>query len=172
MQSHTLGDGLLGSRSSNMPNVSKLKRLIGTCHTMEVSMGGVSVQSLIDTGSMVTTITESYFNAHFAPLRDGDLKNCEWLGLKAANGLEIPYLGYVELDVMILGTCMPGMGILVVKDPLDVQMREKKESTPGVSGMNVLNEYYYTLFAQYGPSLFQAPQVQSAAPALRQALRH
>ena len=79
MQSHTLGDGLLGSLSSNVPNVSKLARLIGTCHTMEVSMGGVSVQSLIDTGSMVTTITESYFNTHFAPLRDSGLQKCEVL---------------------------------------------------------------------------------------------
>lgn len=135
-------------------------------------MGGVPVQSLLDTGSMVTTITESCFNARFAQLRHGGLQKCEWLGLKAANGLEIPYLGYVELDITILGKCMPRMGILVVKDSSDSQMSDKKRTTPGVLGMNVINEYYYELFEQYGTSLFQAPQVQLAAPALRRALRH
>ena len=56
-------------------------------------MGGVTVPCLIDTGSMVTTITESFFQEHFHHLQK---KDCKWLGLKAANGLDIPYIGYIE----------------------------------------------------------------------------
>jgi len=41
------------------PLANNLRPLIGTCHVVEVQMGGVMVKCLLDTGSMVTTITES-----------------------------------------------------------------------------------------------------------------
>lgn len=63
---------------------------------------------------MVSTITESFFLQHF---KTGSLQACRWLQLKAANGLAIPYLGYLELDVFLCGRDIPGCGILVVKDP-------------------------------------------------------
>lgn len=47
------------------------------------------------------------------------LQECGWLGLKAANGLKIPYLGYIELGITIYGKCMPCRGILVVPDSAD-----------------------------------------------------
>ena len=51
-------------------------------------MGGVSVPSLLDTGSMVTTMSESFFRNYF---KEAELKETSnWLYLKAANGLEIP----------------------------------------------------------------------------------
>lgn len=31
----------------------------------------------------------------------------EWLQITAANGLEIPYMGYVELDVEAIGLTIP-----------------------------------------------------------------
>lgn len=34
---------------------------MGTCPVLSVIMGGVAVPCLIDTGSMVTTVTESFF---------------------------------------------------------------------------------------------------------------
>lgn len=66
---------------------------------MDVYMGGVCVPSMIDTGSMVTIITESFFKEHFECRGEDVLKECGWLSLKAANGLSIPYLGYLEVDV-------------------------------------------------------------------------
>jgi len=38
------------------------------------------------------------------------------LALKAADGLDIPYVGYLELDIQVLGRTFPGRGVLVVKD--------------------------------------------------------
>lgn len=62
-------------------------------------MGGVMVPCLVDTGSMVSTVTESFFLEHFAPWGADRLQSCHWLRLQAANGLAIPYIGYLELDV-------------------------------------------------------------------------
>ena len=127
------------------------------------------VPCLIDTGSMVTTVTESFFYKHFSHLQK---KDCKWLGLKAANGLDIPYSGYIELDIFVLGQRIPGRGILIVRDPPNVALQDRKVATPGILGMNVLSECYRVLFEQHGAQLFHSPPVKSAAPAALRALRH
>ena len=87
--------------------------LVAPCPKVNVSVGDVPVKLLLDTGSVATTIVESFYLQHFrtAP------RSCCWLQLRAANGLEIPYVGYVELDVTVFGKAVPQRGILVVKDP-------------------------------------------------------
>lgn len=73
---------------------------------------------------MVTTVTQAFFDQYLKPQTNEQLRSCNWRHLTAANGLDIPYLGYVELDVEVLGTVLPQMGILVVKDAPDpVSMR-------------------------------------------------
>lgn len=161
-----LEGGFSGSNSNN------LSMLVGNCPVVDVTMGGVEVKCLLDTGSMVTTITESCFNAHFANVPQGSLRDCGWLGLKAANGLDIPYIGYLELDITILGKCMPRRGILVVHDAPDPHMKSQKAVIPGVLGMNVITGFYHELFEQHGSNLFDTLPVQAAAPGWRRALRH
>lgn len=142
---------------------------MNNCPVLEVKFGDVVISSLLDTGSMVTTITESCYNKHFAHLENVPLHDCSWLDLRAGNGLKLPYLGYLELDITVLGNCMPSMGIFVVKDH---QMQYKKFKTPAVLGMNIIKGFYQELFQQHGASLFDIPSVQDSAPGWRQALRH
>lgn len=63
--------------------------------------------------SMVLTISESFFQQNF----QDQLWSCHWLELRAANGLEIPYCGYLEPVVEVLGCVIPGHGELVGHDP-------------------------------------------------------
>lgn len=128
-------------------------------------MGGVVVKCLVDTGSMVSTITEAFFKEHFQALGQEQLRSCGWLQLKAANGLDIPYRGYLELDVEVLGKVLPSMGILVVQDTLDTATREKKNAVPGLVGMNILRGCLQEMFCQEGPRLFTSPSM-SSVPAL------
>ena len=92
-----------------------------------MKLGGVHVRCLLDSGSQVSTITESFFNKHFRPRRSKLLDTNQWLTLTAANGLEIPYIGYLELDFEAQGVTIPQRGILVVRDPPDPQSRARKE---------------------------------------------
>ena len=117
---------------------------VGICPVAIVSMGGVEVRCLIDTGSQVSTITESCFRRYIAR-EDVDLESCGWLKLTAANGLSIPYVGYVELDVTCMGRTIPRRGILIVCDSPDAEQRAHKEKCPGVLGMNVLGEFNMAL---------------------------
>ena len=84
-----------GVRSGSCSDVqvnAEYECLVGRCPTVDVLLREVPVRCLLDTGSNVSTITESFFEQHFHPT----LKTCEWLALSAANGLGIPYLGNFE----------------------------------------------------------------------------
>ena len=133
---------------------------------VDVVMSGVTVPCLVDTGSMVTTITESFFREQFAAWGDERLQSCHWLQLQAANGLAIPYLGYLELDVLICGKRVPRCGVLVVKDPVG-----PPSAAPGILGMNVLQRCYQELFGTHGRSLFGLPVVVHSPTPVIQALR-
>lgn len=104
---------------------------MSACPNIAVSMGGVSC--LVDTGSMVSTVNESFFTQHFEPWGLDKLKSCNWLKLSAANGLAIPYVGYLELDVQLCGRVILKRGILGVRDP-----PHSVHSVPGVLGINII----------------------------------
>ena len=112
-------------------------KLVANCPTLTV-MCGISIMCLIDTGSMVSTITEEIFHRHLQPLGSTMHLNIPFLRITAANGLEIPYVGYVEVDLNLDGIVLPQMGFLVVKDPVDMEYQKQKHEVPGILGMNVL----------------------------------
>ncbi len=37
-----------------------------------------------------------------------------WLKITAANGLDVPYLGYMELDAEVMGMTLPECGFLII----------------------------------------------------------
>ncbi|KAK0155373.1 hypothetical protein N1851_002277 [Merluccius polli] len=82
-------------------------KLIATCPHLDIIIGEVVVPCLVDTGSMVSTVTESFFRQHFEIWDQEKLRSCHWLQLRAANGLPIPYLGYLELEVELCGKLLP-----------------------------------------------------------------
>ncbi|CAI5643241.1 unnamed protein product [Oreochromis niloticus] len=155
-----------GSGGGSEAVVSNPESLVSACPYMKVLMGGVWVPCLVDTGSMVSTITESFFREHFESCGLDRLRSCNWLKLSAANGLAIPYIGYFELDVHLCGKEITRRGVLVVRDPPQGTM-----SAPGVLGMNVIRECYHELFAQHGSSFFNCPPVVQAPILIQQALQ-
>ena len=112
---------------------SLLERTIGQCPTMNVTLKYVdkscSVNALIDTGSEVSTVTESWYNEHIG---GGISDTSNLLRIRAANGLEIPYVGYIEPDIDIDGNCLSNVGMLVIHDP-------PGSNTDCIIGCNVIN---------------------------------
>lgn len=159
---------LLSRSSVSLVSEGPGLNLMSSCPHLVVVMGGVSVLCLVDNGSMVSTITESCFCEYFEPWDQERLKTCQWLQLRAANGLSIPYIGYIELDVELCGKLVPKCGVLVVRDPPDGICAQ----APGVLAMNILGRCYQELFGQYGPSLFDSPSVLGASQVVFQVLQH
>lgn len=118
---------------------------------------------------MVTTVTESFFHQCIQPQVKEVMRPCDWLQLKAANGLAIPYLGYLELDLEVLGKVLPKIGVLVVKDAPDPITKQQKKSVPGLLGMNAIRSCYEELFQEHGQHLFQYPPVQTASKVWKRA---
>ncbi|CAC5375533.1 unnamed protein product [Mytilus coruscus] len=102
-----------------------------------MKIGDVVVSCILDTGSMVSTISESFFNkmlkSNFELHQDKS-----WLRLRAANGLDIPYVGYIETDVCLplFGETIKDRGILILKDSPGVN---RKDSS-GLIGMNIISQ--------------------------------
>ena len=87
------------SNGSNMDMSTVFEKAVRKCPVVTVQFSRVDVPCLIDSGSEVSPITEEFFNDHFCPQGKPVLPTGDWLRLIAANGLPIPYTGYLELDV-------------------------------------------------------------------------
>ena len=114
---------------------------MGQCPTTVLQLAGMDVPFVLDTGSMVTTLSSQFFHEYLAP-KVGPAQPCTWLRLRAANGLAIPYEGYIEVDVTIAGRPLPKMGILITSPE-----GASEGSVPGLLGMNII-QHCYDLFSQ------------------------
>ncbi|VDI48097.1 Hypothetical predicted protein [Mytilus galloprovincialis] len=127
--SRSVGAGTNGS--------SLVKKSVGSSPIVDMKIGDVVVSCILDTGSMVSTISESFFNkmlkSNFELHQDKS-----WLRLRAANGLDIPYVGYIETDVYLplFGETIKDRGILILKDSPGVN---RKDSS-GLIGMNIISQ--------------------------------
>lgn len=112
---------------------SIIDNVVGSCPEVNVRLGGVQVSCLIDTGAEVSTITESFFKEHLSQGREV-LNVSSYIRISASQGLEIPYVGYIELELNVLGSMFGGLGFLVVKDPVTITVQEWKNRVPGILG--------------------------------------
>ena len=112
--------------------------MVGQTPHVKAKFGGKEINCLIDTGSMVSTMSETFFNQHLKSTCSDPVDTTSWLVVKAANGLDIPYIGYVELDVEYEGQVVPSRAILIERDIAG--LAEKKRFAPGCIGMNILRE--------------------------------
>lgn len=110
--------------------------VVGGTPTVTAQMAGIKVECLVDTGSMVTLVTEAFYKQNLKSVCGKVQNSREMLNLRGANGLEIPYLGYLELDVVVGGVTVPRCGVLVLKDTAATVGRRRER--PGILGTNVL----------------------------------
>jgi len=141
VKSHTLTDSPSDSLEERQYIASKA---ISKCPEVEVLIEGVPCYCLIDTGSEVTTVTESFFNQYLKECTVRD--TTRWLKINAANSLQIPYIGYIEVDMQILGRPVNNIGVLVVKDCPPGSFSDNKKRVPGLIGSNVLKYIFESLY--------------------------
>lgn len=72
------------------------KGLIGNKCIGDVTVSGVKCNCLLDTGSQVTTISNSFYTEH---LSEQPIQPFNLLDVEGANGQSVPYLGYVEVSI-------------------------------------------------------------------------
>ncbi len=129
------------------------RKLTGRCPEATVSFAGAEALCLVDTGAEVSIVTETFFREKLLSrgLRLQD--PLDWMRITAANGTDMPYMGYVELDITVLGHTFHDMAVLVLHDLPETaarSMREYKSRVPGVVGNNILRRMFEQLKDSHG----------------------
>lgn len=76
--------------------------IASACPVAEVKVDDVDVKCLVDTGSQVTLFSENLCKELFESKQTHN-GNLPWLTLRAANGLNIPYVTYMVADFIVGG---------------------------------------------------------------------
>lgn len=105
-----------------------------------------------------------YNREYFAPWGLDRLQSCHWLQLRASNGLAIPYIGYLELDVTLCVKVFQ-VGYWWCETPPGASA-----SVPGILGINVIRRCYRELFGAHGVGLFSLLVVSQAPGSVLEAL--
>lgn len=133
------GPPTIGSQTAEFVTDTTNKALkesaFGDCWTVELTISGVKTTCLWDTGSEVTTITESHFRKHFG---EDELVSAQWVELTAANGLDIPVVGCLEADIECFGKPVCRTCVFILKDSHPDAQR--MNGLPGIVGMNIIND--------------------------------
>ena len=109
------------------------KKLVGACPTVKISINQSPLLATVDTGSQVSTVTESFFLDNLqGPLQ---IIPSKCFRLTAANGLVVPYIGYFLATVELNGQVLPDKGFLVIRDSSTT-----KSTAQCLLEMNILKE--------------------------------
>ena len=110
--------------------------------------------SLLDSGSQVTLICQSFFEQeilpHIKPSDGEKAKAHQLFQLTAANNGKLPVSMYVELDLDFLGNVVPKVEVLITKEPNELLESCHKTKLPGVVGWNLINLAYEVFVKNYG----------------------
>ena len=142
---------------------------VAPCPEININIKGKSTTSLLDSGSVVTLMNESYFKEHIKHHllpSSGMYNNSHNLfNLKGVEEGHVPLTRHFECDIEVGGQVVHRVGILVKKDKVPlVDSKGKKTRTPALVGSNLislaLNEFCKT-HGEECICLFECPIVIS-----------
>ncbi|KAJ8401402.1 hypothetical protein AAFF_G00386330 [Aldrovandia affinis] len=136
----------------------------GSCLTLDVLIDGVKTRCLLDTGSEVTTISAAYFQEQFEGKK---LSPANWIKLTAANGLDIPVIGYLYADIECMGEKVLGKCVFVLRDH---PINEAEKRVPGILGMNVLGDLRSLFSGVEGAQMMDRSKMCSTSASLRRVI--
>ena len=118
---------------------------------------GYENPSLLDSGSDVTFIWQSYFDEnlmHLAKAHSGEKSEAHTLfHLTVANNEQLPISKYVELDLNFMGHMVPRVGILVTRDPNQLLDPKHQTQLSGIVRWNPVHLTFKVFIKIYGTTV-------------------
>ena len=127
------GSRAMTGKFNTIPIPELVEKTIGRRCVKPANFDGVHIDSLIDSGSDITSLPYSVFHEKLESKGARLVNTDQWLDLSAANGLEIPYIGVAIMDIELDGVTVRDRGIMITHD-----LPEREGHVPGVIGLNVL----------------------------------
>ena len=122
--------------------IEVMQRAMATCPKIKMGSGRKKIPSLLDSGSQVTLIHQSFFEQeilpHIKPSDGEKAKAHQLFQLTAANNGKLPVSMYVELDLDFLGIVVPKVGVLITQEPSVLLETCHETKLPGVVGWNLI----------------------------------
>ena len=108
--SDTAGRDFSSRQGNDIEPSNFLKEAIAGKPITHVKFGNCETLALVDTGSQVSMISQKFFEEHMKPYMDKLYPDRGLFTLTRANGLEVPNLGFLVVDVTIQGKTLPDIG--------------------------------------------------------------
>ena len=143
-----------------------MQQAVAPCQEIVMSIKGKPTRSLLDSGSEVTLINESYYKEHIEHQllpSSGSYNNSHNLfSLRGVEEGHVPLSKHFECDIEVGGQLVHHIGILVKKDKIPlVDSKGRKAKTPALLGSNLIriavNEFCETYGKDY-LRLFECPK--------------
>lgn len=126
----------------------KTSTLIGSTNETVVILNDEKVSALIDTGSSVSTLSEQYYDKHLKHLPIEPVTDI--INIECANGLNLPYSGYVVLPLKI-----DESDVTIDAFFLIVPTTSYHQQTPILIGTNILKILLEETKEKYGNRFLQ-----------------
>ena len=146
-----------------------LSKAVGECFSVSVKFGSTEVPCLLDPGSQVTTVGETFFNERLEPAGFEVKEIPSSFAVVSASGEAIPYVGCFETDVCALGQVIESRVVLVIKDK--AALDRGQDVMMGILGMNVLQDCWERLVKAEGRSHLRKIEWPEANPVWQKAFK-
>ena len=119
----------------------------------EWGCGRKRILSLLDSGSQVSLIHQSYLKQEILPLIIPSSKEkaeaYQLFQLPAANNGNLPVSMYLELDLDFWGVIVPKVGFLIIQEPNKLLGDCHKTKLPSVIGWNLMKLVYQVFINKF-----------------------
>ena len=142
-----------------------MEQAVALCPKTTMTIKGHRTHSLLDLGSEVTLVIESYFKEHIEPLippAERDTLNAH--NLFTLRGVEdgcVPLSKYFMVDVMVGGRLVHNVGFLVKRDGTQLtDSKGRKTQAPAILGCNLVRHGLEEFIHDFGEDqllLFECP---------------
>ena len=97
-----------------------MQRAVARTPKVCISAHGIQFPPLLDSGSEVTLLRQSYFEKHLPKIQVATSEKAhahQLFHLTVTNDGQLPVKMYTELDINLLGLKVLNVGVLIVEDP-------------------------------------------------------
>ena len=143
-----------------------MEQAVAPCPEITMSIKGHHIRVLLDMGSEVTLLNESYYNQHIQqliPTIEQDHLNAHNLfNLKGVEDGSVPLSKYFAVDIHVRGRLIHDIGVLVKADTVPLtDSNGKSTRAPAILGCNLIRkglEEYIRDHGQTSLELFECPR--------------
>ena len=124
--------------------------MVGSSNECDIMIEGIECKALLDTGSCVSTLSQSFYDSHFKHIPLHPVEDI--LKLECADGSSMPYSGYVTLEITSAGIPSDNIQECIF---LVVPETDYNKTVPVLIGTNILDELLLHCKSKIGENFLQ-----------------